>query len=596
MDELSNALNTQQVQSLMKDFEREHSDNPNFKLWSSYMSMVEILLDFIRAEREGNWNLHLEAFAAMLPWLIIYDHTNYAKWGPVYLAEMKNLENTAPEVYAEFTNGNFVVKRSKRRFNQVPADQATEWIYKTCKMQNGIIGITRNDQARDRFCVTWSERSQISEDTRHLFGLEDDEEESSFTRFDSLASRRVQDADDVAKLFQQLNKYDVFRVHAALLDPAFAEDDGVAIDIPLVLLATKDIAPSDVVSDLLTAEDRGKQHLVSNVQQRLIDGSVRFHDSIKKNFSKTFGDLYKTTVSTKQHEMKSVKADRKLIQRLLNAVTAGRPVEMDSIMKHELSTVPLSIAKVGGNLHSTSKAELIDILKGQINIPSDLPETDMKTCVLIDGHALIKALGKPNGCQTFGEYADAFFNVVRCYFDRNICLCLIPDGTCTLSGPKKSRTARIHKQSSRVDVVFDRYIGEDSIKASTRAKRIGKTKPIRKVIDGPHVPLPHVWSNFISMDENKSDIANFLSEMIMQKGENLPERWELVTGGGFSSPTDARSTRRQTVHLHGNHEQADTRLILHSCEAASEGYERLVLRCSDTCSGAIIILYAYESG
>ena len=203
---------------------------------------------------------------------------------------MKNLENTAPKVYAEFMNGNFVVKRSKRRFNQIPADQSTEWINKTCKMQNGIIGITQNDQARDRFCVTWSERSQISEDARHLFGLEDDdEEESSFTRFDSLASPRVRDADDVAKLFQQLNKYDVFRVHAALLGPAFDEDDGVAIDIPLVSLATKDIAPSDVVTDHLTAEDRGKQHLVSNVQQRLIDGSVRFHDSIKRIFQKLLG-------------------------------------------------------------------------------------------------------------------------------------------------------------------------------------------------------------------------------------------------------------------------------------------------------------------
>ena len=36
------------------------------------------------------------------------------------------------------------------------------------------------------------------------------------------------------------------------------------------------------------------------------------------------------------------------------------------------------------------------------------------------------------------------------------------------------------------------------------------------------------------------------------------------------------------MHLRGNHEEADIRLILHSCEAASEGYERLVLRCSDT--------------
>ena len=120
-------------------------------------------------------------------------------------------------------------------------------------------------------------------------------------------------------------------MYAALKDPAFAEDDGVAIDIPFVSLATKDIAPSYVVNDLLTAEDTLKQHLVSNVQKRLIDGSVRFHDSIRKHFSKTFGNLYKTTVSTKQYIMKSVKADRKLIQQLLNAVTAGWPVEMDSI-------------------------------------------------------------------------------------------------------------------------------------------------------------------------------------------------------------------------------------------------------------------------
>ena len=56
----------------------------------------------------------------------------------------------------------------------------------------------------------------------------------------------------------------------------------------------------------------------------------------------------------------------------------------------------------------------------------------------------------------------------------------------------------------------------------------------------------------------------------MQKGEDLPERWELVTGGGFSSPTDTRSTRRQTVNLHSNHDEADTRLILHSCEAARD--------------------------
>ena len=52
------------------------------------MQMVEVLLAFIRAEREDNWELHLESFAAILPWLVVYDHNNYSSWGPVYLTEM----------------------------------------------------------------------------------------------------------------------------------------------------------------------------------------------------------------------------------------------------------------------------------------------------------------------------------------------------------------------------------------------------------------------------------------------------------------------------------------------------------------------------
>ena len=145
--------------------------NPNNALWLQYLEMVEILFSFIRASRDGDWLLHLDSFAAMLPWLTIYDHVNYARWGPVYLADMRGLAQTAPEVHEEFMAGNFVVKRHAGRFNQVQVDQATEWVNKVCKLSNGINGITWNDTARDRFCTTWSERSQISEDTLHLFGL-----------------------------------------------------------------------------------------------------------------------------------------------------------------------------------------------------------------------------------------------------------------------------------------------------------------------------------------------------------------------------------------------------------------------------------------
>ena len=39
------------------------------------MKMVETLLNFITAELECNWELHLESYDAILPWLVMYDHT-----------------------------------------------------------------------------------------------------------------------------------------------------------------------------------------------------------------------------------------------------------------------------------------------------------------------------------------------------------------------------------------------------------------------------------------------------------------------------------------------------------------------------------------
>ena len=51
----------------------------------------------------------------MLPFFHRYDHTNYARWGDVYLAQMKQLP---VEVQIEFDKDNWVVK--------VDPDQAQE--------------------------------------------------------------------------------------------------------------------------------------------------------------------------------------------------------------------------------------------------------------------------------------------------------------------------------------------------------------------------------------------------------------------------------------------------------------------------------------
>ena len=99
------------------------------------------------------------------------------------------------------------------------------------------------------------------------------------------------------------------------------------------------------------------------------------------------------------------------------------------------------------------------------------------------------------------------------------------------------------------------------------------------MITGPDVPLPQSWDNFLTMSENKADIARFLSESLQTRAETLPNEQELVIGGGYQNILKTTSNRREVPHLSSNHEESDTRIILHALDAAREGYERIVIKC-----------------
>ena len=172
---------------------------------------------------------------------------------------------------------------------------------------------------------------------------------------------------------------------------------------------------------------------------------------------------------------------------MVTAVTAGRNIDMANVLAHELSPSPLSLAKAGGEMNGTNKSELLSLVMSGVEVTTEVPDGDLLSCVLIDGHALIQALAKPHGCITFGDYADAFVCIVTQYFNDH---------------------------TTRIDVVFDRYVGPESKKAGTRLKRVGKVMPIRRIIDGRHIPLPNVWSQYISSDVNKADLALFCQKQL----------------------------------------------------------------------------------
>ena len=532
LSSLERTLTDSDLHRLLKEFDDEVS--PTSQYWRDYMKMTSLLLQFIRAERIGDWKLHTDTVVKMLPWFAIHDHTNYTRWLSVYIADIKGLPDCHPDVFSEFSNGNFVVSQNKNKFSQISTDQALEHVNKIGKTAGGIIGISRIDSARDRWCLTFNHRARITNETFQMFGLNLDEEDATKTQHKECGSVRIKrDEQDVVLIKHKFLELGVFSRE----------------EPQLICLSTNDVAPEPVKTDLLGAYEKGTRKIESFVSSRLIQQDVSFFSKLQLSKIKTMGTLYevKSTVIPE----KNIKADRNLYQRLLIAKDAGREIDLQTVLSHELAARPLSLADTSGLLNKTNKAVLGQILK-QIT-KEQLPSSMEKTCTIIDGPALIQALGKPAKATNFGDLADCFADAVFRNFSNS----------CT-----------------RVDVVFDRY-NSVSIKNACRSRRVC-SKPIRRIIYNRSVPLPTKWNNFISLSENKADLARFLSEELQNKAKTGLCQNELIVSGGFRDCVHAESNKRNIDTLRANHEEADTRIVLHAHEAKCEGYQRVLVSSQDT--------------
>ena len=85
--------------------------------------------------------------------------------------------------------------------------------------------------------------------------------------------------------------------------------------------------------------------------------------------------------------------------------------------------------------------------------------------------------------------------------------------------------------------MFDRY-REETIKGATRTRRTKTARPIRRLIEGREVPLPKNWTNFLSLADNKVDLAQFLSEELCSQE---PVDKEIVVAWGFREQLQVRS-------------------------------------------------------
>ena len=182
---------------------------------------------------------------------------------------------------------------------------------------------------------------------------------------------------------------------------------------------------------------------------------------------------------------------------------------------------------------------------------------------MVDGMATIHSLGNRIGAKTLGEWADCVADYVSNLFSPS----------CT-----------------RVDLVFDRY-NQNTIK-SARRKRTEGRKAIRRNVQSRSQCIGQ-WERFISMDDNKASLAAFLSTELANKFQDDRQR-ELVLSGGFPDPGKVwTSSMRDVTHLTASeHEEADTRMLLHAKDAKEQGYPQTVIVSRDT--DVLVLLIAHQ--
>ena len=79
---INDAASSESVIHLQKRRQEEEEcqkQNRTGKLWLQYSEMIEILRRFVRAERTGNWLLHLQAVRGMMPFMAVSGINAYTK-------------------------------------------------------------------------------------------------------------------------------------------------------------------------------------------------------------------------------------------------------------------------------------------------------------------------------------------------------------------------------------------------------------------------------------------------------------------------------------------------------------------------------------
>lgn len=359
----------------------EQEQSRTGKLWVMFMNFVAIIRMFIRAERTGNWTLHIKATQDMLPYFAAAGHNNYTKGCHLYLQDSQDL---CPCLHKPLNDGLFTVCRNSTQFwSGAWIDMTIEQcLMRAGKTEGGLINITHKEAARTKWLLTAHVMAQYTEALRYLT--------------DTFSGTWSQQHTEVRPAAVKLDHDDLqtFPSFLQVYNPFTTEDSTKLINIATGLVADDRVNVEEAVSIGQKVHEK-----ITNLTWE----NITFNRSEQ---AKTFGIMRKAIqVNKKEIRMSSPE----LYQRLLSIACISGSPDAD-IFAYELASVAPCLFQDEGIMRKSQKSQLAKYI---VKLDSDILSQDMKESAarVIDGCALLHRLIWPK-TGTLHSVCTAFASAV----------------------------------------------------------------------------------------------------------------------------------------------------------------------------------------
>ena len=321
----------------------------------------------------------------------------------------------------------------------------------------------------------------------------------------------------------------------------------------LVSLSSGVVATASVAEDLITAHAKGEVHVMTYISDRIQSAKVGFHETIPKLKLQTFSGQLKVKTGRTGTDT-AMKSDRNLFARMI-VLSKHREIDLRKMLSHCLGVVSYPLANTNGSIAKTNKAALLNQIEElcQNHIVSEILSD---SALIVDLMAVVHSLPS-NLPPTFGQLATYILRRILLVGGRDI--------------------------YTRLDIVSDRYPAV-SIKEVEHSRWYSGACQQHQIYSAEQ-KVPTQWKSFLASGSNKEALVEFLFQEWSKSSPAVLENVQLFVAHSESChlirAEDGGTRVTEVKDLHCDHEEADSRMILHAKHAA-DNHAHVVVQSPDT--------------